>query len=269
MFFLIASNFMFAQNDWNFGARAGINLLPVPKDEVMGRQNYTGFNGGLFVSKRVYKKLALKVELNYTGKAKQYSYSEKASLLSSFGNILGGLVNNSTISSVTQYVNDTVYSNYKGVDKLGFIEIPVILTYNVKQFDFGIGGYTSFLITAKSKQELTQSSSFYNLLQPVIDSLGFAGTLLNGVIDGTYPGLKAPVITESTSKDMFVKVDYGMIADITYHYAPNLFFNLRYQYGFPNYRISPLQKPDNYTSFTFSFGYQFGWTRRKSSKSII
>jgi hypothetical protein len=79
----------------------------------------------------VYKKFALKVELNYTGKAKQYSYSEKASLLSSFGNILGGLVNTSTLGAVTQYVNDTVYSSYKGMDKLGFIEIPLILTYNL------------------------------------------------------------------------------------------------------------------------------------------
>jgi len=143
------------------------------------------------------------------------------------------------------------------------------MSYNVKQFNFGIGGYTSFLITAKSKQELTQNSSFYSLLQPVIDSLGFTGTLLKGVIDGTYPGLKAPAITESTSKDAFVKVDYGMIADITYNYSTNLFFNLRYQYGFPNYRISALQKPDNYTSFTFSFGYQFGRNRKTSAKSLI
>ncbi len=255
---LVISKFLFAQSNLSVGTRAGINLIPTSKDEVTGRSFYTQFNGGVFVSKQLRKKMNFKLEVNYTRKVKQYQFTEKSSLLSSYGNVLSAFIDPAILSSL----NDTVYSNYRGINKLGFIEIPLIVTFNVKQFDIGLGAYSSFLIAATTTQELTQRSTLIEVAQPFIDSLGITGLFINSIINGAYPGLKSPYVTESSNKNDFVKVDYGFIADVTYHYTPNFFFNFRYQYGLPNYRITALKKPDNYSSLTFSFGYQFNFKKR-------
>lgn len=274
LLFLSASSFIYSQSTIDLGLRAGMNLLPTSKDEVTGKQLYSGFNGGGVFVKHFTKHISLKAELNYTTKTKQFKYNETSSLFNTLGSLLGGLTGgfgggtggfggissgaiDTLTSSLSKYVNDTVYSYYRGINKFGFIELPLIVTYSIKQFDFGVGGYAALLVSAKSKTELTQKSDLLTLIQPAIDSLGFAANIVNGIIDGAYPGLKKPQITESSKKDGFIKVDYGFIADLTYHYLPHLFFNFRYQYGFPNYRIHPLKKPDNFSSFTFSFGYLF------------
>jgi Outer membrane protein beta-barrel domain len=256
---LLFSNFVYAQSSFNYGGRVGFNLVSTSKDKITGKQFFVGFNGGAVVVQHFSDKLSLKSELNYSCKSKQFQYTTKGNLLGALGP-LGGTITGggSGTASPLSGLNDTVYSSYRGIDKFGFIEVPLIFCYTVKKFDFGIGAYAALLISAKSTTELTQSSSLLSLIQPTIDTLGFVSTIINGAIDRGYPALNGgPQITESKRKDSFTKMDYGFIADFTYHYLPNLFLNFRYQYGVPNYRIKPFKTPDNYTSFTFSIGYLF------------
>jgi hypothetical protein len=255
IFFFFVLN-VFAQ--YSVAPRLGLNLNTEPFSEIYGYSYLNSFNGGVQGRYQLNKWFSIKTEINYNTKKKTYQYQTKQSLLKSFSNNLGGLIDTSLISTIQPFLNDTIYSYHKGSDVLRFIELPVMATVNYKQFELSSGFYLGYLLKAFNKDELTQKSALLDMVLPAVDSIRFIGPLISGIINSSYPGYKSPYITESSNKSAYRAFDYGFIAELTYHSTDRLFFSFRYARGFQNYRVTALRSNDVYNTFTFSLGYTFG-----------
>jgi hypothetical protein len=265
IFFFIV-NCSFAQ--FSYGPRLGLNLNPQPQNSVSGTTYLNSFNGGFVGRYQINNWFSVKSELNYNTKRKTYSFDKKQSLLSDLNAILDGVVDTSLLNSFGDFINDTVYSFYKGSDVLRFIELPVMGFINYKNFELGAGFYLGYLHKANSKEELKQESALLDIILPAIDSIQFVGPLLTNILTSSYPGYKSASTTESSLKTPFKNFDYGFITELTYHSSDKLFFSVRYSRGFNNYRINPLRSNDVYNTFTLSLGYSFGSTFNSKPKGI-
>jgi hypothetical protein len=262
----LSSNTVFSQ--FSFGPRVGLNLNPQSKSNVYGTEYLNSFNGGLMGRYRLNSWLSFKAEVNYNTKRKKYSFTTQESLLTNLNKTLDGLIDTSILNSAGSFINDTVYSYYKGTDAARFVELPIMAYANYKNFEIGAGMYLGYLVKVNSKEELNQESALLDIILPAIDSIQFVGPLVSGILTSSYPGYKAPALNESSSKSAFRVLDYGFISEITYHTSDRLFFSFRYSRGFNNYRLNPIRSMDVYNTFTLSTGYTFGTSYNTKPKGI-
>lgn len=257
-----------AQNKISFGPRIGANLIPFTNEDPYGSTFKMSFNGGGVMRYHLNKNFSLRTELYYTGKKKQYEFEETSRLLNSLGGLAGSFIDTSLVGGVLNFINDTVYSHYKGISTAHFIELPLMAAFHYKNLEVGAGLTFSYLTRSKVTEELTQESALLDLVYPFIDSIQFFGPIIKGVINNTFPGYSKPSVYESTNNSFLKRFDMGMIADISYHTNERLYFNFRYTRSFTNYRVNPLKDKDYYSSFTFGIGYSFGLAPSSGLKSI-
>jgi len=248
-------------SNWSLGARAGFSLLPDAEDQL--QKNYKlGINAGGNISYKCNKYLTIKTEVNYTQKGKSYMFEEKESLFTNFNFILAGIIDTSIINSAQGFVDDGVYSTYKGYHKLSYVELPLLAEVNFYKFKFTAGPYIGILINAYTKESLDQNIPLLDLAQPLIDSLGSSSFLVNGLINASFPGYKETYISESTSTTNFTQVNYGFILYLSYQIHNNTFLEARYSRGINSYLVD---NNDNIqlSTFTLSLAYHFALKKLK------
>lgn len=265
--FVLISTVSMAQ--FSYGPRLGLNLNPQPKSDVYKTSYLNSFNGGAFGSYRVNSWLSFKTELNFNTKKKTYQFQTKESFLDNLNtSFLEGSIDTSMITTAKQFINDTVYSNYKGSDALGFIELPLMATVNYKNFEIGAGFYVGYLMKAQNKEELNQDCALLDIVLPAIDTIQFIGPIVSSMLTYGYPGYKEPSVSESTDRTPYLRTDYGFLSEVTYHTNDRLFFSFRYARGFQNYRVNVLRSKDVFNTFTLSMGYTFGAAFSSKPKGI-
>jgi hypothetical protein len=265
---LLTSKILFAQLDrdpnpvkWQIGARMGGSLLP-EKNELEQNQFKIGFNGGINTHYKINKYWGLKAEFNFSQKGKAYSFNDKQSLFSSFNQIISPILDTSIIGAVQGFVDDGVYSSYKGYHKLGYLEMPILAELTFYKFKFTAGPYVGLLVQAYTKESLDQNIPLLDLISPAIDSLGIAAFLIQGLIDASFPGYNQTEITESTESSSFTKVNYGFLAQISYQIHQNLYLEARYSRALNNYLIQNANNAQ-LSTFTLSLAYNFDLKRLK------
>lgn len=246
---------------WSIGARAGFSLLPDVEDQL--QKNYKlGINAGGNISYKCNKYLTIKTEVNYTQKGKSYMFEKKESLFTNFNFILASIIDTSIINSAQGFVDDGVYSTYKGYHKLSYVELPLLAEVNFYKFKITAGPYVSILVNAYTKESLDQNIPLLDLINPTLNSSGFSGFLFNGLINNTFPGYKETFTSESTSTTNFTQVNYGFILYLSYQIHSNTFLEARYSRGLNSYLIDT---NDNIplSSFTLSLAYNFALKKLK------
>jgi hypothetical protein len=118
------------------------------------------------------------------------------------------------------------------------------------------------VLSKYTKESLDQNIPLLDLTKPIVDSAGFSGFLINGLINNTFPGYKETFTSESTSTTNFTQVNYGFILYLSYQIHSNTFLEARYSKGLNSYLIDT---NDNIplSSFTLSLAYNFGLKKLK------
>jgi hypothetical protein len=265
---LIAAQITQAQNKFSFGPRIGTNVIPFTNEDPYGKTYKMSFNGGGVMRYHWGEHFSLRTELYYTGKKKQYSFEETSRLLNSLGGLASSFIDTNLVGGVLNFINDTVYSHYKGTSTGHFIELPLMASFHYKNLEIGAGITFAYLVGAKVTEELNQESALLDLVYPFIDSIQFVGPFIKGIIDNTFPGYSKPSVYQLNEYSFLKQFDMGMIADVSYHTSERLFFNFRYTRSFTNYRVTPLKDKDYYSAFTFGIGFSFGLSPSKGLKGI-
>jgi hypothetical protein len=247
--------------NWTIGLRAGGSLLPDFEDQQ--QKNFKlGFNGGVNTSYKLNKHFNLKLEVNFAQKGKSYSYDEKDNLFTSFNDLIGVIIDTSIIGSVQGFVDDGVYSTYKGYHRLGYVEVPLLAEINCYKFKLTAGPYLGILLNSYTKESLDQDIPLLDIVSPLIDSLGIGAFFVNSIINTSFPGYRETFVSESTSKTSFTQFNYGALIQLSYQMYENTFFEARYSRGLNSYLKD---ESDNIqlSSFTLSLAYNFGIKKLK------
>lgn len=245
--------------DWSVGIRAGASLLPDFEDQL--QRNYKlGLNAGINTTYKFNKFLSFKMEVNYAQKGKSYSYDEKDNLFTSFNDLLALVIDTSIARSLQGYVDDGVYSSYKGYHKLSYVEVPLLTEFNYYKFKLTAGPYLGILVNAYTKESLDQNIPLLDVISPLIDSLGIPSFLINGLIDSSFPGYKDTYISENTNSEKFTKFNFGFLLQLSYQIHQNTFLEARYARGLNSYLMD---KSENIQLSTFALGLTYNFRIKK------
>jgi hypothetical protein len=270
LIFLLTPVIIFSQ-DLSAGLKAGINIIPLEKNDLKGNLLSPGYNiGGVFQWK-VNDFFSLGTEVSFTTRKKTYETNSSASFVDKLkSNFFYDLLPEETrdlidsLIGMNTFINDKVYNKTTGAVSLGYIEIPIIARFHYKSLSIATGPFVSFLVSGKVKEELTQSIPLFEAAT-FIDTIPFFSTMVNGM----FPGYSKPYITEEKTRKNLVTVDYGFIADISYRINENFNLGIRYTRGLTNYRSPIIYDKDYLSSFSFSVSYMFNFSVKQKSKSML
>ncbi|CAM2906394.1 porin family protein [Flavobacterium frigoris] len=180
-----------------FGIKGGLNVSNFSGD-VEDNSALVGFNVGGFVEIKVSDKFAVQPELLFSTQGAKNEFTEP-----------GGYKVDSKLT-------------------LGYINVPVMLKYYAaEKFSLEAGPQIGFLVSAKSKADITDGGT--------------------------------TVTVKEDSKDQFKSIDFGMNFGAGYDFTENLSAGLRYNLGLSN--IADVEAGDDFklknSVFSVSLGYKF------------
>jgi hypothetical protein len=263
---MISGN-IYCQN-FSVGARTGLNVMPLENNDSKGHLYSLGYHVGATVDYKINNWFSVSAELVYTTRKKTYELYDTASFIETISNnpLLGflGIDINDVLDSlggIENYINDNVYNTTKGFVNLAYIKIPVLAKFNYKALYMSVGPYISFLVSDKTTEEFSQHI-------PIIETMTGLDTIpfYTSIVDGSFPGYSTPVITNIKGNKNIRKVDFGIVADISYRLDNNFAVGFRYTQGLLNYRSPEIYKKDYLSSFNFFIGYIFNI--KKDTKSL-
>lgn len=250
MGFLIASmNYSLAQK-LSFGPKAGVNVIPVEKNDVMGNIYKFGWHSGGFFQYKLANNISLQSELYYNIKRKSYAFTDTSSLKDML-NDFGDIASDTSFQQAANAFNTDVYSKTTGAVRQTHIELPVLVTYNLwKSIEISAGAYVSYLIGAKSYEKLEQDI-------PLLRATHAFDTIpeVKFFINSYYPAHETPVFTTSSGKSKYTNFDFGWITALAYRTEADIIFNVRYTKGIWDYRDSPSGNKQVHSSLQFSVAF--------------
>ena len=263
---LISGN-NYCQN-FNAGAKAGLSIIPLEKHDLKGNMFSLGYQFGATGSYKINNWFSISAEILFSNQKKTYEKFDTSSFIETIASnpllsIIGVNINEliDSLGMASGLVNDNVCNSRKAVTKLAYIKIPVLANFNYKSVYFSVGPYVSFLVSDKTTEEFSQHI-------PIIESFTGLDTIpfYTSIINSSFPGYSEPLSTTSEKDKTIRKVDFGIIADISYHLDNNFIFGFRYEQGLLNYRSPEIYKKDYLSSFNFYVGYTLNF--KDDTKSL-
>ena len=216
----------------SIGPEVGANIIPLESTDL-GTDYKIGMFGGAAFKYKFNDKFGLRSGLYISQKKKNYASSSTSSLLTSLdemlglGSMLGDSVSLDSLIDIPG-VNMDVNEEIKGNVSQLFIEIPVLASYKLKDFNFYLGPYVGVLLSARRREEITTTTPFLQ----TFDISEFDET---GLFSAFLPPAEQTVSDERTGTDGLNILDFGASAGIGYE-ADKVNFNLIYSRGFMDYR---------------------------------
>lgn len=265
---LLTFSMMSSGQKFRAGGRAGLNIMPLENSDLKGHTYSLGYHVGAVGEYRITNWFSISAELVYTTRKKSYEFADTSSFIETMANnpmlgLLGVNINEilDSLGGIEAYVNDHVYTTTKGISNLGYLKIPVLAKFNYKSLYIALGPYVSFLISNKSTEEMTQHIPLVEAMTG-LDTIPFYSL----IIKGTFPGYFQPFTSTISENKDIKKVDYGVIADISYRLDNNFTVGFRYTQGLTNYHSPEIYKNDFLSAFSFSVGYII--PIKKNTKSL-
>jgi len=249
------------------GAKAGLNIIPLEKQDLKGNLFSPGYHFGAVGSYKINDWFSLSLEVIYTSQKKIYEKFDTTSFIETLAanpllSIIGVDINDllDTLGMVTDYINDDVYNTTRAVVNLAYIKIPVLANFNYKSLYISAGPYVSFLVSNKTTEEYRQHL-------PLIESFTGLDTIpfFSSIISTSFPGCYEPVTTKIEKDKNIRKVDFGVMAEISYRLNNNFTVGVSYHQGLLNYRSPEIYKKDYLSSINFSIGYLFNLKKNGNS----
>ncbi len=256
------------------GPLAGVNLSMTDNFSI----DKTMFRHGLYAG--IYGKYTLNNWLSFGLEA---AWSEKnityfnETKYSAFGKLQAGLQQIypefpdlsqlfQAISGTTGInLNDSVTETRNGMVCFRSVEVPLMAEFRYRKFGFTAGGFGSYLFGAETTEILEQDIPLFDLFPPALfDQIS---PFLSGFIYSTFPAMRSPVTSVTTSTKNLDTFDYGLIAGFSYH--PDDFLTLRLQYlqGLSE-KLSP-SLPVNRTHSVIRFSVSYNILGKVNQKPLF
>ncbi|HNX89558.1 MAG TPA: outer membrane beta-barrel protein [Paludibacteraceae bacterium] len=264
---LVSISCLVSGQKFSAGAKAGLNIIPLEKQDLKGNLFSPGYHFGAVGSYKINDWFSLSLEVIYTSQKKIYEKFDTTSFIETLAanpllSIIGVDINDllDTLGMVTDYINDDVYNTTRAVVNLAYIKIPVLANFNYKSLYISAGPYVSFLVSNKTTEEYRQHL-------PLIESFTGLDTIpfFSSIISTSFPGCYEPVTTKIEKDKNIRKVDFGVMAEISYRLNNNFTVGVSYHQGLLNYRSPEIYKKDYLSSINFSIGYLFNLKKNGNS----
>lgn len=243
-----------AQSKITYGPRLGLTILPVEKNEDLGSNFKLGVNGGLFFNYQFSRIFSVRPELNYQLKKQFQTSFDTTDILNDLGGLIG--IDPDAIG-LPAGINLNAFSTTKNLQRLHYIEVPVLVTAHLSNVKISAGPYFGVLFAANTKSVLTQDIPVLSLVD-LEDLLGSQGNLVGFFLNTLFPGYNEPSVDNTKGTSAFNTLDIGAVVDVTYQLDNNLNFGFRYQQGFIDYRKTTINDKVFNSSIQFLLGYRFG-----------
>jgi len=247
----------------NVGIELGSNIIPIEKTDL-GRNFHIGPYAGVSVKYDFSEKLSISSGLFFSQRKKMYFSSDTSLLMSAFDDFFsflgGGSMGLDSLLDIPG-VDLNVYEKTKGIATENYIELPVMVSYTLRNISVSAGPYIGFLMNGKKKEEIRTTTP---LLQ-VVDISTFDTT---GFISSFLPPADETVFDESSSIDNLKRITVGAAFGLGYS-MDNVRFNLNYTMSFDDYRIDRGEdEKDVHKSIRVSVSYFFGDPNKNAEPSL-
>lgn len=255
------------------GPTIGVNLSRLDDFAISKQMLRPGMYAGLHGAYQINNYLSFGIEAAWSEKSLTYqntnTYSAYKKLQSGLQFIYPDLPD---LSELLEFItgttgltlNDTAFEKRTGLINFKSIEIPITARLHYNKFRLEIGGYGSFLVGAKTSEIFEQDIPLFEVIPPsTFDSLS---PFISAFIYSTFPGLKGPSYTESTSTKGMATFDYGLIGGVTYMPDEFLSLSVSYSYGLTQKLSKSLPNDKTHSVIRFTITYNlFGKIIQKPS----
>lgn len=245
------------------GLELGSNIIPVETTEI-GTNFHLGPYAGVKIKYDISDNFSLSSGLFYSQRKKLYFRSDTSSIFLAFDDILGGFGGGSlNLDSLIDIpgADMNVYENTRGIATENYIELPVIVTYNIKNITISAGPYIGFLLNGKKKEEIRTTT-------PLLQTFDVSTLDSSGALTSFFPPADETVYDDYPSIDELKRFDVGIVFGIGYK-MDKVAFNLNYTTGFNDYRLDMGEnEKDTHTSVRVSVSYFFNSSNDNAKASL-
>lgn len=245
----------------NFTPRAGVGFSYSGLDELEKKTFKICPDAGLEIKIDLHKNFGVTTGLYYNQKSKYYNYHSESSFFDDLSNsFFGGSPEieqffEDLIGTTSDFVNDTIYSFYKGKSNISYLQLPIMATLDIKNFSFSAGGYFAFKVGGKSTEVLTQDFPLYTTFQPILSDSAIAPIIDFFLL--AYPALETPQVSEKEI-DFVNSTDVGLQAEIAGRFNEHFKMAATVSYGLKNYAKDANTHPGKHFYISFNAGITFG-----------
>lgn len=225
------------------GPEIGFNLIPMSTNDL-GANFQPGLYGGVNFEYHFRDNFSIR---------SGFFASQKRQSFESFDSVLVNLFGLEDLIGI-ENVNLNSYTTIDRTVSEFYVEMPLMASYNYKQFSFSAGPYFAYLLSARKREIKSIDTPFLR----VVD----VATLVPDGVDvslllATLPPAEETTFTESSSKAQLQLFDMGFKAGVRYE-MNNLGVNLNYQYGIFDYQTTSKDVLENHSYFQLTLNYNFG-----------
>lgn len=245
----------------NFSPRAGIGFSYAGQDDLDKKSFKISPDAGLEIKIDLHKNFGITTGFFYNQKSKYYSYNSATSFFDDLANsFFGGFgdldtIFTSIIGTTSDFVNDSIYSNYKGKVNIHYLQIPIMATLDVHNFSVSAGGYFAFKMGAKSTESLKQEFPMYSTFKPALSDSSIAPLVDFFLM--AYPALETPQTSEVTP-DFVNSSDFGLQFEVAGRFDEHFKMAATVSYGLKNYGLDENTHPGKHFYISFNMGVTFG-----------
>lgn len=229
------------------GPELGFNIIPMSSNEL-GTNYQPGFQLGANIEYHFGDHFSLRSGVFATQKRQSFQ-SHDSVLVNLFG--LEELIGNESLN----------LNSYTTIDRnvtQTYIEIPLVASYNYKQFSFFAGPYFGYMVASRQRELRTIDTPFLRAIN--------LGSFLPDGLDtdlllAFLPPGKQTTFSESNSSSTLRSFDMGIKAGVRYQWD-DLGLNVNYQYGFFDYETTSKDAFENHSYLQVTLNYNFGIGRK-------
>jgi len=244
------------------GLELGSNIIPV-ENANLGNNFQLGPYTGVSLNFNLTEKIRISSGLFFSQRKKMYFRNDTSSVLSAFDDLLSFGGTSLELDSLINIpgVDMNVYENTKGMATENYLELPLTISYNYKNFVVSGGPYIGFLMNGRKKEETRTTTPIFQVFDiSSIDSTGMLSMFL--------PPADETESKETSSIDNLQRFDIGASFGIGYM-MDNVKFNLNYTLGFKDYRIDRGEEDKStHKAIRVSVSYYFGSKQSEAKPSL-
>lgn len=263
---MVLSGIAHAQKNEHFGLsftpRAAVNFSYAGLDDQETKSFKISPEGGIEVKLDLSKHLGITAGVYYTQRAKYYVYYKTQSFFtdlsnSFFGSIPGAdTLIESFLGVTSDYVNDTIYSTYRGKVNIQYLQVPVMASLDLGDFSISAGAYIAFKLKARSLETLTQNFPLLKTFEPALSDSAIAPYI--GLFTSQYTALNEPQISGSGILSWVNNMDFGLMGQLSARFSQRFQMATMVSYGLKNYSNNSGLYPGKHFSVSMSLGFTLG-----------
>lgn len=258
---VFASNYSFAQKQWQISPRLGLNMVPIEENDASGTTYKIGPAIGIMVGTNIGNNWDIEFGLTFNRRFSHYYYAFESDAFNLLNEIVPDLLNEIVPDSLINLLGDDLLNTYEkvnGYTDYWTIDLPIILDYRFESgFHFFAGPYINYMFFLENNEEKTTHI-------PLLELTDLSGSGIDENLLQLLPK-NGTEQTFNSSKDNINEVDFGFMGGFGYK-GEKWILRFTYQYGLEDIRTDNTYVGiNNQRAINLSIGYLI-LPNNKSSK---